>query len=179
VPLGSDNPSPEGLAFDASVLIDYAAIDLTLLAAICADIAPIFVPTTVLGEVDGLDETTAVALGITVCEPTMSQIDEALARPKSLSFNDHLCFTLARDQNLTCVTNDGALLRYCDENSVHSMRGFRPLIMLVEAGVITPLVCVRSVRAVHARNRYITRAIVSEVYSEVWTVRLSRRATQA
>lgn len=85
-----------GLVLDASVLIDYVARDKDLLALVSAHIAPIVIPLHVLAEVDGLDEAEAIALGMTVCVPADDQVDEAMDRPRGLSFEDYLCFATAR-----------------------------------------------------------------------------------
>jgi hypothetical protein len=51
------------------------------------------------------------------------------------------------------------------------MRGFRPLIRLVEAEVVSPLRSVRVVRAIYVENGFITRAVVVSFVREVWAVR--------
>ncbi len=95
------------------MLIDYVSHDRALLGIVAAQIAPVLIPLPVLGEVDGLDEAAATALGPTVYESTRAQLDEAVERPRSLSFEDYLCFLTARDLGITCVTNDEALLDHC------------------------------------------------------------------
>jgi predicted nucleic acid-binding protein len=160
-----------GLVLDASVLIDYVARDKDLLALVSAHIAPIVIPLHVLAEVDGLDEAEAIALGMTVCVPADDQVDEAMDRPRGLSFEDYLCFATARDLGLVCVTNDDALRAHCTASGIASMRGFRPLIRLVEAEVVSPLRSVRVVRAIYVENGFITRAVVVSFVREVWAVR--------
>ena len=149
-----------GLVLDASVLIDYVTRDKDLLALVSAHVAPIVIPLHVLAEVDGLDEAGAIALGMTVSLPADDQVDEAMDRPRGLSFEDYLCFATARDLGLVCVTN-----------GIASMRGFRPLIRLVEAEVVSPLRSVRVVRAIYVENGFITRAVVVSFVREVWAVR--------
>jgi len=160
-----------GLVFDASVLIDYIAVDPSLLGLVARHVGSVVIPLLVLAEVDGLDEPEAIALGLTVHEPTDDQLDEAMARPRSLSFQDAMCFATARDLGLTCVTNDAALGAYCEAAGVPTMRGFRPLITLVDLGVVSRLEGVRMVRSVHARNAYITRSVVVVFVREVRRLR--------
>ncbi len=141
------------------MLIDYVSHDRALLGIVAAQIAPVLIPLPVLGEVDGLDEAAATALGPTVYESTRAQLDEAVERPRSLSFEDYLCFLTARDLGITCVTNDEALLDHCHDQGIPTMRGFRPLLMLVESRVISPLDSFRVVRAIHGQNAYISRPV--------------------
>lgn len=160
-----------GFVFDASVLIDYVAVNPSLLGLVARHVGPVVIPLLVLAEVDGLDETEAPALGLTVQEPTDEQLDEAMERPRSLSFQDAMCFVTARDHDLTCVTNDAALGAYCQAAGVPVVRGFRPLITLVDLGVVARLEGVRMVRSVHARNGYITRSVVVAFVREVRRLR--------
>lgn len=156
-----------GLVFDASVLIDFVAHDPALLGLVAAHAAPVVIPLPVLIEVDDLDEDGATALGLMVYESTRAHMDEAMERPRTLSFEDYICFVTARDLGIACVTNDEALADYCREQGVSTMRGFRPLLMLVGTGVLTPLNSLRVVRAIHERNAYITRAVVVAFAREV------------
>lgn len=166
-----------GLVFDASVLIDIASVDVAILGLIQAHVADVVIPVIVLGEVEALDEPTARALGLTLAESTTSQREEALARPRSLSFADYTCFVTTRDLGMACVTNDGALANHCVATGVLVTRGLRPLINLVEVGQLTALVSLRVVRAIHRENRFITRMVVVSFAQEVWRVRRSSRPT--
>lgn len=140
---------------------------------------PVVIPLPVLIEVDGLDEDGATALGLMVYESTRAQMDEAMERPRTLSFEDYICFVTARDLGMTCVTNDDALLDYCREQGISTMRGFRPLLMLVGNRVLTPLSSLRVVRAIHERNAYITRAVVVAFVREVREIAHTLRARGA
>jgi hypothetical protein len=160
-----------GFVFDASVLIDYVAVDPAVLGLVAGHVGPVVIPLLVLAEVDGLDEPEATALGLTVQEPTDEQLDEAMDRPRILSFQDVMCFVTARDLGLTCVTNDAALATHCRAAGVPVVRGFRPLIALVDRAVISRLEGVRMVRSVHARNGYITRSVVVAFVREVRRLR--------
>ncbi len=165
-----------GLIFDASVLIDFVSHDRNLLGLVAGHVAPVVIPLPVLIEVDGLDEDGATALGLTIHESTRAQMDEAMDRPRTLSFEDYICFVTARDLGIACVTNDEALLDYCREQGIPTMRGFRPLLLLVGIRVLTPLNSLRVVRAIHERNAYITRAVVMAFASEVREIAHTLRA---
>lgn len=102
-----------------------------------------------------------------------------MLRPRTLSFEDYLCFVTARDLGMACVTNDQALLDYCRGQRVATMRGLRPLLMLVEARVLTPLDSLRVVRSIHERNAYVTRSVVTAFVREVRAIARSLRSGSA
>ena len=164
----------DGLVIDASVLIDFVASDVRLLALIAQHVAPVVIPLPVLGEVDGLDESTALALGLTVAETTLDHMREAADRARTLSFVDYLCLLTARDLRLVCVTNDSALLTACRNQGVATMRGLRPLIHLVQAGVITPRGSLAVVRTIREGNAYITPTVVRAYVTEIRVIARSR-----
>jgi hypothetical protein len=53
-----------GLVFDASVLIDYVAVDPAVLSLIAQHVGPVVIPLLVLAEVDGLDAPLAYVEGV-------------------------------------------------------------------------------------------------------------------
>jgi len=150
------------LVGDASVLIDIADANEAVLALITQRLARIVIPTPVLAEVDSLDELKCAALGLEVVEPTLDQLRAAAAPHPALSFADRVCLIVARDAGGTAWTNDGPLGEACEANGVPRMRGLRPLIALVEAGVLALNVAVGTVDLISANNPYITTAIVAE-----------------
>jgi hypothetical protein len=155
------------LVLDASVLIDFCDGDRELIGLIAARIGPVVVPTPVLGEVGALDEPDCQDLGLQLLEPTFGQMSEAANGRGALSFYDWLCLIVARDAGWTCVTNDGALLRTCREQGVSTMRGLRPVLMIVEAGEIDHRRAVAFVRVVRQANPYINAEVVSAFVREL------------
>ena len=155
------------LPLDASVLIDFCDGDRGLIGLIAARIGPIAVPTPVLGEVGALDESGCQELGLQLLEPTFGQMSEAANGGGALSFYDWLCVIVSRDAGWTCVTNDGALLRTCREQGVSTMRGLRPVLMIVEAGAIDHHRAVAFVRVVRQANPYINAEVVSAFVREL------------
>ena len=150
------------LVGDASVLIDIADANEAVLALIAQHVARVVIPTPVLAEVDSLDALKCAALGLEVVEPTLDQLREAAVPHPALSFADKVCLIVARDAGGTCWTNDGPLGDECHAIGVRRMRGLRPLIALVEAGVRALDVAVGTVALISANNPYITPPIVAE-----------------
>lgn len=76
---------------DANVLIDYTMTAPEVLGLVVAHIGEVYVATAVLDEVDDLDESRCVALGLTPIDGTLAQLTEASRRGGPLSFQDKLC----------------------------------------------------------------------------------------
>jgi hypothetical protein len=153
---------PLALVGDASVLIDIADANEAVLALIVQHVARVIIPTPALAEVDSLDELKCAALGLEVIEPTLDQLREAAIPHPALSFADKVCLIVTRDAGATCWTNDGPLGDECEAVGLPRMRGLRPLLALVESGVLPLAVAVGTVELISANNSYITPAIVQE-----------------
>ena len=163
------------LLLDASVLIDFCDGDRGLIGLIASRIGPVLVPTPVLGEVGALEEADCQDLGLRLLEPTFGQMSEAANGGGALSFYDWLCLIVARDAGWTCVTNDGALLRTCREQGVSTMRGLRPVLMIVDIGEIDHRRALAFVRVVRQANPYINADVVSTFVRELRTAARRRR----
>lgn len=122
------------LLFDANILIDYYDADSAVFSAIRASVGEIYVLERVLQEVGQLDAERALELGLQVWEPSLEQMNEAAAGGGRLSYQDHLCLAVARDEGMTCVTNDIALRRRCAEESVNVLWGLELLNLSVLKG---------------------------------------------
>src|SRR6266702_2300108 len=95
------------LIMDASVLIDFCEVDRTVLKLVSEHIGQIHVPLPILhDEVDELEMEDCAELGIVLVEPELAMAASAAQRRAGLSFHDHLCLLLARENGWTCVTND-------------------------------------------------------------------------
>ncbi len=102
------------LIMDANVLIDLCEADRTVIRLISDHVGQVHVPLPVLREeIDQIDEAEYADLGIVPVDPPLQTATEAAVRRAGLSFHDHLCLLLARDNGWTCVTNDGRLRREC------------------------------------------------------------------
>lgn len=153
---------PTGLVGDACALIDILEANESVLTLIAQHVAPVIVPTPVLAEIQQLDELRCTALGLTVVEPTLEQLDEAADQHPALSFADRICLIVARDSGYACLTNDGSLGEECRARGVAQMRGLRPLLELVELGVLSLRAALATVDLIAQANPYITSAVVLE-----------------
>jgi len=140
------------LLVDANVLIDYLAADLSVLALASRHLGEVHVLSTVLDEVDGLDESGCERLGLKVVEPELAQLVEAAEKRSSLSAQDHLCLVVARTRGWTCVTNDGALRRACTADGVAVLWGLELMAELVRLVQLGAEDAVAVARAIHESN---------------------------
>lgn len=124
------------LLLDASVLIDFCTADETILSLSAAHLGEILVASTILAEVDGLDQFRAETLGMRVVEPTLEILAAAHTRERALSFEDQTLLLLAKSERWTCVTNDKPLRRACEREGVAMLWGFEILIQLVDVGAL-------------------------------------------
>lgn len=127
--------SPGFLLVDANVLVDYQAADLAILSLVSRHVGTVHIVSTVLAEVDGLDESECERLGFRVVEPTLDQATEAAtSASRRLSFQDRTCLIVCRDNGWTCVSNDKALRRSCDAVGVAVRWGLELMLELVQGG---------------------------------------------
>lgn len=126
--------TPGFLLVDANVLVDYQAADLAILSLVSRHVGTIHIVSTVLAEVDGLDESECERLGFRIVEPTLAQATEAASPNSRLSFQDRTCLVVCRDNGWTCVSNDKALRRSCDAAGVVVRWGLELMLDLVRGG---------------------------------------------
>jgi predicted nucleic acid-binding protein len=130
--------APRVLIVDACVLIDYCDADPSVLRVISRSVGEIRVASPVLAEVDGLDESAATALGLVVVEPSFAMFANAASKRGGLSVRDHLCLLLAKEEGLTCVSNDKALRNACKREGISVLWGLEMMGLAVEAGALPP-----------------------------------------
>ena len=155
--------TPSVLLADADVLIDYRESDLAILDLVVQHIGRVAIVTSVLEEVRGVTAAQCARLGIKVIEVTTDQILQAAEVESSVSFNDRLCLVVCREEEWTCVTNDGALRRLCKRHSVKTRFGLSLMVDLVATGVLTRRRAVSVARRMqianplHINDRVLTR----------------------
>jgi rRNA-processing protein FCF1 len=79
------------LLVDANVLIDYVKSEPSILGLVARYLGEVYVLSTVLDEVDGLDMGDCEKLGLQVVEPELTQFEAAVRKRGMLSTADHLC----------------------------------------------------------------------------------------
>ncbi len=150
------------LIMDANVLIDLCEADRTVIRLISEHVGQVHVPLPVLREeVDQIDAAEYADLGIVPVDPPLQTATNAVARRAGLSFHDHLCLLLARDNGWTCVTNDGRLRRECAAEKVPVLWGLETVALLVDDGVLTARAAEEIGRAIQRANpKFITDAVI-------------------
>lgn len=140
------------LLADADVLIDYVSSGLFILELTAQHIGPLYVLRQVLETVDDLSERDCRRLGIQVIEADTDSLVEAGSLSGALSFEDWLCFITCRDQQWTCLTNDGSLIRQCGNATVGVRRGLSLMVELVEKRALEHRRALRVAEAIHEAN---------------------------
>jgi len=149
------------LVLDACVLIDFCKVDKTILSVVSENVGKIHVPSPVLREVDQIEEDEAPDLGIVIVEPELEHVVAAGARRGGLSFEDRLCVIMARERSWTCVSNDGAVRKACELESVPVLWGLEMMGLAVGAGALGIAEAERTAWAIHGENpMYVTNEIV-------------------
>lgn len=148
------------LLLDANVVIDFFDAESTLFRVIAAGVGTVHIASPVLREVAQLPEAEAQRLGFTIVDPPVEMLAAAATGGGALSFQDRLCLALAKAEGWTCVTNDGALRRACEDAEVSILWGLELIAMTVEAGALTVDDAAVIGRSIAASNRFITDAVL-------------------
>lgn len=158
-----------GLLLDASVLIDYAKADVSILELVARHVAPVRIALPLLDEVDQFTRSDCERLGILIEEPSLDQLLQAAAqRGGPLSFQDRLCIIVAHASGWTCVSNDKSLRRECDRIGVPVLWGLELMVQLVDRGQLTPKQASKTAQAIGSANpRYITKGVLTRFETRV------------
>jgi rRNA-processing protein FCF1 len=150
------------LVLDANVLIDFCQTDRSVFRLVSLHLGEVRVPLPILEEeIEQLGAGEWAGLGIVPVEPSLELIEAAVERRAGLSFHDHLCLLVAREQGGRCVTNDGRLRRACAAEGVPVLWGLEMLALLVEARGLDPMEADRIARAVQRVNPlYINHRVI-------------------
>lgn len=154
---------------DANVLIDLCEADRTVIRLISDHIGKVHVPLPVLREeVEQLEEAEWSDLGIVPVEPPLQTAVDAASRRAGLSFHDHVCLLLARDNGWTCVTNDGRLRSECTAEKVPVLWGLETVALLVDDGVLTGKAAEELGRRIQRVNpRFITEDVIARFVTRI------------
>ena len=151
---------PRLLIVDACVLIDFCDADASVLGIISRHVGQLHVVSTVLDEVEQLDQNQAASLGLVVIEPTLDMLDASARKRGRLSPRDHICLLLAKVNEWTCVSNDKALRTACGQDGVSVMWGLEVLGLAAASGGISPSEAEAVARRIGEANPFITDAII-------------------
>jgi len=88
------------LLMDANVIIDYQKSDFSVLGLVSSNIGEVYVLTTIIEEVEGLEIGDCERLGLKAIEPDLQQLIRAASKRGRLSFSDHLCLIVSIGREL-------------------------------------------------------------------------------
>ena len=161
------------LILDANILIDFYKCDRTIVKLICTHVGQIYLATPVLYEINEIDESDCIGLGIVLVEPELEQVMLASEGKGPLSFQDNLCLILAKDHGWTCVTNDKPLRQKCELEGVPLIWGIELICILVESGGLPVKHAWEIILAIKKLNpKYITDDIVEKALKRIGVVRI-------
>lgn len=148
------------LLIDANVLVDYQAADLTILGLVSRHVGTVYILSTVLAEVEGLDESECERLGFRVVEPTLEQAIEAASPNGRLSFEDRTGLVVCRDNGWTCVSNDKALRKSCEMADITVLWGLELMFGLVRDGHLPAEDASAAAERIHRANAMFLSAAI-------------------
>ena len=158
----------EILLADADVLIDYVEADADVLARCAVHFAAVHVMQTTLDEVDGFTTSQCERLGIVVISVESETLTRASEERLGLSVPDTICLLVAEERQWTCVTNEKALRKQCDERNVHVRRGLNLMIELVKGRRLGPKRAEKVARAIQKSNpEHIHDGVIAEFLEQI------------
>jgi hypothetical protein len=100
--------------------------------------------------------------------PPLEVATRAAQRRAGLSFHDHLCLLLARDNGWTCLSNDARLRRECATEGIATLWGLEVIALLVEDAVLVVSAAEGIGRAIQAANpQFITAQILDRFLKRI------------
>ena len=148
---------------DANVLIDYLEGDISTLSLYSEHIEKVIIPSVILDEVDGLSIDDCETYGFEVVFEELDLLFEASnSQHGPLSFQDKVCLYMAKeDKSITCITNEKALLKFCEKDGIPVKRGLKLIVELVQLKKLTKQVAISTVERIHRSNPlHINREVV-------------------
>ena len=89
-----------------------------------------------------------------------------------LSFQDNLCFLMAKQNGWTCVTNDKPLRRKCETERVPLFWGIELICILVESGGLPLKQATEIILEIKKLNpKYITDSIVENAFKRLGIIK--------
>jgi len=153
---------------DANILIDFCKCDKTIVKLMCQYIGQIYLAMPVLDEMNEIDEDDCLELGIILVEPDLELAMLAAEEKGPLSFQDNLCFLMAKQNGWTCVTNDKPLRRKCENERVSLFWGIELICILVESGGLPFKEASEIILEIKKLNpKYITDSIVENAFKRL------------
>lgn len=155
---------------DANVLIDYIESDITILALYSDKIEQVIIPSVIIEEVEQLSLDDCENYGFLIIEEELEILsDAANSHHGPLSFEDKVCLYLAKSlQNATCITNEKALYKFCEQDQIPVKRGLKLLIELVEGLHINKEEAINVVQLIHQSNpHHIHQGVIDDFLNKI------------
>lgn len=152
---------------DANVLIDYAKANKKVLQLAAKHLCEVYVPTPILKEVKDITGAELQRLGVVAFEPTLEQVVLAADRPLGLSFEDQLCFLIAKEQGWTCATNDKQLRNQCVASGVPIIWGLEIMLCLNKAGHLNRAEAEKTAEKICEVNKYIGQSVIKKFVAKL------------
>ncbi|MGG3561972.1 hypothetical protein ABES03_10240 [Neobacillus rhizosphaerae] len=106
------------LILDVNMLYDLYKSDKALIPLISSSVGQIHLASSGLEQIKFINKSDCYSLGIHIIEPNVKHLFDAMTRRGTLSFQDHLCLILAKENGWTCVTNCNPLRRECEIENI-------------------------------------------------------------
>jgi len=142
------------------VLIDYAKTEIHVLELTARHLGAVIILEPILGEVEQLDIALCERLGFQLLLPETPLLLHAASKRGPLSFQDHLCLLVAREQRAVCVTSEKALRTACTAEGIGVLWGLELMVELVQQRHLNKGEAIAIAEAIHRTNRFITAQIV-------------------
>ncbi|EEG77470.1 hypothetical protein [Dethiobacter alkaliphilus] len=156
------------LILDANTLIDFYKSDRMLIKLFTTYLGEIYLAKPVFDEVWEINANDCIELGIILVEPGLEQLLLASEGTGSLSFQDKLCYILAKDNQWACVTNDKPLRRVCQAEDIEVVWGIELICILVESGGLPVKQAKDMILRIQKLNpKYITEKIIQKAFERL------------
>ena len=152
---------------DANVLIDYVKANKKILHLAVKHLCEIYVPVPVLKEVKDISKNELEKLGINIFEPTVDQLIQATQKSFGLSFEDQLCFLIAKENGWVCATNDKQLRVQCEAGNVDVIWGLDLMLRLNEQGFLESAEATKTAEKIAEINRYIGENLIKRFIAKL------------
>ena len=152
---------------DANVLIDYVKANKKVLHLAAKHLCEIYVPVAVLQEVKDITAEELEKLGIRTFEPSLEQFVNAANKPFGLSFQDQLCFLIAKEQGWVCATNDKQLRGQCEKDGIRVIWGLEIMFLLNKEGHLDRVEAEKTVEKIGENNRYISKGLIRKFIAKL------------
>ncbi len=152
---------------DASVLIDYVKTNRRVLQLTVKHVCEVYVPLAVVNEVKDISLSEMEKLGLIIFEPTLDQMLNAVNKPFGLSFEDQLCFLIAKENGWVCATNDKQLRTQCAAEKVEVIWGLEIMALLNKGGYLEKSEAEKTAEKIGEYNRYISKELIKKFIAKL------------